>query len=223
MRKDIAVIFDFNGTCIFDGKYHNAAWKAYCEELTMQKLSEADVDAFIVGHTAKEILEHFVGYELSDSMVQQFSEEKERIYRNLIAKENLELAPGLETFLNFLLLAGIPKAIASVADLANMNMYFERYNLERWFKWENVVIGAGNIPLKPHPDLYLAAIDKLGVAAENCLVFEDSLSGVEAAYVAGVSHIIAVIGDSWRTELEKKPGVYSMIHDFTELNPENFA
>lgn len=36
MRKDIAVIFDFNGTCIFDGKYHNAAWKAYCEELTMQ-------------------------------------------------------------------------------------------------------------------------------------------------------------------------------------------
>ena len=222
MNKDIGVIFDFNGTCIFDGKYHNKAWQTYIEELSMKPVSDRDVSMWIIGKTPKEILEHFLGYSLSDNMVNQFSDEKERIYRNLIARADVQLAPGLESFLNYLLLAQIKRTIATTANLENMNYYFERYNLGRWFRWEDVVIGAGNIPLKPHPDLYLAAIEKLGFTADHIVAFEDSDSGVKAAYGAGIEHIIAVTGDSWNTGLISKPGVYAQIKDFTELNPENF-
>ncbi len=222
MNKDIGVIFDFNGTCIFDGKYHNKAWQIYIEELALKPVSDRDINVWIVGKTPKEILEHFLGYELSDNMIVQFSEEKERIYRNLIAKDNVSLAPGLESFLNYLLLAQVPRTIATTADLGNMNMYFERYDLGRWFRWEDIVIGSGNIPLKPHPDLYLAAINKIGLPADKIVAFEDSDSGVTAAYSAGIRHIIAVTGDSWNTSLITKPGVYASISNFTELNPENF-
>lgn len=189
----------------------------------MKEPSESEVSAFITGHTEKEILEHFTGYSLTDSMVRQFTDEKERIYRVLIRQENLSLAPGLETFLNYLKAAGIPRAIATTANLENMNFYYDRFHLSRWFSWDRIIIGAGNIPLKPHPDLYLAAVGKIGLPAGQCVAFEDSDSGVQAAWGAGIRHIIGVTGDSWNTGLRNLPGVYAVIHDFTELNRENFA
>ena len=222
MNKDIAVIFDFNGTCIFDRKYHNKAWQIYIEELTLKPVSDKEVSFWITGKTPKEILEHFLGYEISQSMLEQLSEEKERVYRNLIKKDDVPLAPGLKNFFNYLLLAQIPRTIASTADLGNMNMYFERYELDRWFRWEDVVIATGGIALKPHPDMYLAALSKLGFPADKAVVFEDSTDGVKAAYSAGVKHIIAVTGDSWNTNLITMDGVYAEIKDFTELNPEHF-
>ena len=127
MNKDIAVIFDFNGTCIFDGKLHDEAWKTYIEELAGKSVSGEEIKNYIIGRTAKEILEHFLGYELNDNMVNQFSEEKERIYRILLAKADLKLAKGLEEFLNYLSLAKVKHTIATTANLENMNYYFEIY------------------------------------------------------------------------------------------------
>ena len=224
MNKDIAIIFDINGTCIFDGVFHDKAWQIYIEELALKEVNDEEVDKYIKGKTAKETLEHFLGYELTDNMIVQFSEEKERIYRNILVKENVELAPGLEGFLNYLLLARVKRTIATTANLENMNLYFERFGLDRWFKWEDVVIGAGNIPLKPHPDLFLAAIEKLGMSAEQILVFEDSEIGIKAALAAGIKHIIAVVGDKdskgehfLSREYLDRPEIIAKVEDFTEL------
>ena len=224
MNKDIAVIFDFNGTCIFDGQYHDKAWQLYIEELSFKSVSDEEMHKYIKGNSAKGILEHFLGYELTDNMVTQFSEEKERIYRSMLVKADVDLALGLEGFLNYLLLARVKRTIATTANLENMNLYFERYNLERWFRWEDVVIGAGNIPLKPHPDLYLAAIQKLGMPAERILVFEDSNVGIKAAIDAGIKHIIAVVGDKGidgkggpSEEYLNRPEVIAKVEDYTEL------
>ena len=222
MNKDIAVIFDFNGTCIFDGKFHDEAWKTYIEELTSRNVSVDEVKDYIIGKTAKDILEHFLGYELNDNMVNQLSEEKERIYRIMLAKSDVGLAPGLEEFLNYLSLAKVKRTIATTANLENMNYYFERYNLERWFKWEEIVIGIGNIPLKPHPDLYLAAIKKLDMPVEKIVVFEDSESGVMAAERAGIKHIIAITGDSNSKCLAERKNIIASVEDFLHLGEIDF-
>ena len=217
MNRDIAIIFDFNGTCIFDGNLHNRAWQIYIEELTLKDISTGEMNRWIMGKTPKEILEHFLGYEITENTVFQLSEEKERIYRSLLIKEDLPLAPGLEDFLNYLMLARVKKAIATTADQDNMNLYFERYGLEKWFKWEDVILGTGNIPLKPHPDLYLAALKQLDMPPEKVLVFEDSISGVTAAAAAGIRHIIAITGDSKNEKLINFPGVMAAVSNFTEL------
>lgn len=218
MNRDIAVIFDFNGTCIFDGALHDKAWRLYIEELTMKEISDEDTVLHIKDRTGKEILEYFLGYELNDNMVFQLSEEKERIYRTMLIREDVQLAPGLEEFLNYLLLARVKRCIATTANLENMNLYFERYNLERWFKWEEVIIGAGNIPLKPHPDLYLAAVSKLDMPTDRILVFEDSTAGVKAAAAAGINHIIGITGDSHNRSLMNHPGVMAVVNNYTELS-----
>ena len=217
MNKDIAVIFDFNGTCIFDGSLHNRAWRTYVEELTLKEVSDEDAANWIYGKTPKEILEHFLGYELTENTVFQLSEEKERIYRSLLVKDELPLAPGLEDFLNYLMLARIKRGIATTADQDNMNLYFERYGLEKWFRWKDVILGTGNIPLKPHPDLYLAALKQLEMPPEKVLVFEDSLAGVTAAAAAGIKHIIAITGDSKNEKLQNFPGVMAAVSNYTEL------
>ena len=222
MKDKIGVIFDFNGTCLFNGKLHDEAWKMYIEELTMVSIGEDELNREIKGKNPKDILEHFIGYEISDNMLFQFSGEKERIYRSLLKKSGLTLAPGLEDFLNYLTLCGIKKTIASITSPENMSYYFELFGLEKWFKWENVIIAAGNIPVKPAPDVYLAAMNKLGITAENAVAFEDSNQGVTSAFNAGIRHIIGVTGDSNNHGLVNKPGVYAVIRDFTELSAENF-
>jgi len=68
---------------------------------------------------------------------------------------------------------------------------------------------------KPHPDIYVRAAELLGVAPPNCIVFEDSHSGVAAAVSAGMR----VIGVS--TTEGNLPGTHLTIDNFlsTELDP----
>jgi beta-phosphoglucomutase-like phosphatase (HAD superfamily) len=62
---------------------------------------------------------------------------------------------------------------------------------------------------KPHPDIYLRAAELLGVPPEDCVVFEDSLTGIQAARAAGM----AVVGVG--TTHDELPGVGLEIRDFT--------
>ncbi len=218
--KDIAVIFDFNGTMFFDGNYHDEAWRTYIEEMTSKQVSDIELVAYIKGKTPRNILEHFLGNGLSDNMIYQFSLEKECIYRNILAKhrETARLAPGLEKYLGYLKDAGVPMAIATTADMENMKLYNEIFGLDNWFEWDKIIYNDGNIKLKPEPDAFEQAIKSTGVKASHCLAFEDSVIGVNAAVRAGIKNVIAVTGDSWNINLANEECVIAMIKDFTELN-----
>ena len=213
-NTDISAIFDFNGTILFDKKLHDEAWKQYIEELAPVSISSDDVDQWISGRSPKFILEHFLGYELNDNMVFQLSGEKERIYRSLLVKQDLPLSPGVEEFFNFLLLAQIKRAIITTAHIENVNLYFERYNLEKWFKWEDIIIGSSS---NSTPDLYKAAIKKIDMPADKIVVFEDSDIGTASAEAAGISHIIGITGDSHNRKIIEHPGVMACVEYFTEL------
>jgi len=81
-------------------------------------------------------------------------------------------------------------ATSSVGTLARP--FLERHQLSQYF--DIVVSGEEVEHGKPHPDIYLRAAQKLGVAPKNCLVIEDALSGVQAAKSAGMR--VAAIPDT---------------------------
>ena len=82
--------------------------------------------------------------------------------------------------------------LATSSVRASARPFLDRHKLTPFF--EVIVTGEEVEHGKPHPDIYLRAADKLSVAADACLVIEDSLSGIAAAKAANMR--IAAIPDT---------------------------
>jgi beta-phosphoglucomutase-like phosphatase (HAD superfamily) len=83
----------------------------------------------------------------------------------------------------------IPMAVASGGVRPMVLASLQATGLDGIFP-EDCVFSASDVPRgKPHPDLFLAAADHLGVAPADCLVIEDAPPGVQAAEAAGMRWI----------------------------------
>jgi HAD superfamily hydrolase (TIGR01509 family) len=81
-----------------------------------------------------------------------------------------------------------PKCVASSSTHERIQVSLETTGLLRFF--ERSIFSASEVPYgKPAPDLLLHAAAKMGVQAGDCIVVEDSASGVAAAYAAGMTPI----------------------------------
>lgn len=106
-----------------------------------------------------------------------------------VMENGVPLKPGLITLLDFLREQGYRYTIASSTQRPMIRMYLERAELGHYFT-EEIVGGDEITEGKPAPDIYLKAAAKLGVKPENCMVFEDSLAGIEAAWRAGMKPVM---------------------------------
>ena len=78
------IIFDCNGTMIFDGKYHDIAWRTYVSKLAGRELTKEEFQHQILGHTNRDIFEWLLGKgALSEEKIMQLTEEKEVLYRSM--------------------------------------------------------------------------------------------------------------------------------------------
>ncbi len=219
----IGIIFDFNGTMFFDSEKHIKAWAMYIEEITGEELTEKEINRYVRRMSGRQLIEYYLGYEISDDMYEQLAEEKENIYRRLCMedKDNLRLAPGLEKFLDYLAEYNVPRTIASTAPLSNMMFYFETFDLYRWFDTDKLVFHDKRLRDKPFPDQYLVACKLLNKEPGKCMVFEDSEVGIQSATAAGIKYIIGVSGDNPKLEAKDYEAVKAVIKDYNELG-ENF-
>ena len=82
--------------------------------------------------------------------------------------------------------------IATASGEKNVRFFFEHLGLDRWFSLERVALNDGTMKGKPEPDIYWKAAELLGIRPEECVVFEDAKSGIEAACRAGAARVIGV-------------------------------
>jgi len=106
-----------------------------------------------------------------------------------ITYEQVELAPGVQQLLPQLHAAGYPLAVASASDRKWIERWMSTFGLLSYF--QTIASGDDVRHNKPAPDVYLFAAAQLGADPENCLVFEDSLTGVQSAKAAGMT-VVAV-------------------------------
>ena len=107
-------------------------------------------------------------------------------------------------------------AVCTAAPPANIALAFERFGLAQWV--ETVACPADGLRGKPHPDIFEAAAQRLGVAAPQCLVFEDAPLGLEAARRAGMD-AIALTTTLDATAFSDFPNRIATVRDFTALDP----
>ena len=107
-----------------------------------------------------------------------------QIYLDLVSSK-LEAFPGVTELLHVCRDAGLLMALASSADEIKVNANLQKIGFLPEF-WDAVVTGGDVKNKKPAPDIFLSAAEKLGVQAQECVVVEDAVNGVQAAHAAGM-------------------------------------
>jgi pseudouridine 5'-phosphatase len=103
-----------------------------------------------------------------------------------------EPLPGAVRLTTHLHSAGTPQAVATSSDRYNFDLKLTKH--KEWFRIFECVIVGDDPELKrgkPHPDIFLLAAERMKADPSQCLVFEDSPSGIDAACAAGM-YAIAV-------------------------------
>lgn len=185
MAKEKAFLFDLNGTMIDDMDFHIRAWHKILNNLGAN-ISMADVKKECYGKN-NELLERVFPGRFSEEEMTKMSYAKEAEYQQQF-RPLLKLIPGLDAFLEKSFQQKIPMAIGSAAIMFNIDFVLDGLGLRHYFP---TIISAESVKeSKPDPETYLLCAAQLGVAAGNCIVFEDAPKGVEAAQNAGMRCVV---------------------------------
>ncbi|MFT3874174.1 MAG: HAD-IA family hydrolase [Nocardioides sp.] len=178
-----ALLFDFDGTMMDTEQAHFAAWQ-HIFELHGAQIDEHDW-AGVVGTVGSDfdpmaLLQRRTSVALDAEQVTARREERFRtLYRQL------ELRPGIDALAQSARDAGLAVAIVTNAEPEWVELHLDRLGeLDQWPH----MFAAGVDPerAKPSPVLYLEALAKLGVSAEEAIAIEDSPIGIRAAQAAGL-------------------------------------
>lgn len=222
MAKTRGFIFDFNGVLFWDTHLNDQAWRQYSKQLRDSEISDEEMVHKIHGRTNKHTITYLTGSDMDDRELAEHIENKENIYRQLCLDNHQEftLAPGAVELLDYLKQRALPFTIATSSEIGNLRFYYKHLKLAKWFDIDIVVYDDGTMPSKPAPDIYIRAARKLQLEPTDCVVIEDSRSGILSAHNAGIGKIIAIGPHEKQAELATLPGVDETIIDFYKLLEE---
>ena len=213
-----SVIFDFNGTLFADSDKHREGWKRFLAKYGLD-VDDEELRTHYLGRTNPYILKRVFGEDLAPDLIAARTLEKEATYRQCCMEDpdSFHLIEGATAFLDFLKDSGVDFTIATGSEYSNVDFYFAEFGLGKWFDRSRVVLDDGSFPGKPAPDGYLRAAKVLGVDPADCVVFEDSISGVRAAHAAGIGKIVAICTEVSAERLLSYPGVVVAEKDFSNM------
>jgi beta-phosphoglucomutase len=206
----LAVIFDMDGVLIDSYHAHFDGWSRMYRELSLD-YTEADFAADF-GRTSRDILFRRFGDQLTDERIRELDEQKEAYFRDSI-RETFPAMEGALELIDSLAADGFRLAVGSSGPPENIDLCLEK--LGRREKFAAVVTGQDVTRGKPDPQVFQLAAERLGVAANCCVVVEDAVHGIEAARRAGMVGI-ALTGTTSRDHLAHANLV---VDNLRELNP----
>ncbi|QTN38592.1 beta-phosphoglucomutase [Cryomorphaceae bacterium] len=179
-----AFLFDLDGVIVDTAKYHFIAWKRLANELGVDFTEEENEQLKGVSRRGSiEKIMEWGNIQLSEEEIEHWMKVKNDWYLELIAHMNPnETLAGAKECLEQAQAHGIKIALGSASK--NAPMILRQCELEDFF--EAVIDGTKVTHSKPHPEVFLKGAAALGVAPEECVVFEDSKAGIEAAIAGGM-------------------------------------
>ena len=208
------VIFDFNGTLFFDNDKHILAWGEISKMLRGKGITEEELLEHFNGVPNQKIVTYLLGREGIAKEVEKYSQLKEEFYRRfcLEDQEKFHLVDGAVEFFNYLKEKEIPFTIASASIKANIDFFVKEFKLAKWINPEDIVYDDGSYENKVA--MFLDAAKKLGVDIKDCMIVEDSVSGIYSAYLAGCRNIMVIDSSGKAEEYKSLPGVVKVISNF---------
>jgi HAD superfamily hydrolase (TIGR01509 family) len=193
------VIFDVDGTLVDSNDAHAHAFVEAFESCGYKV--PFDPVRRLIGKGADKLIPQLIGrYDAA------LAEHKKAIF-NARYLPRLRAFPGVEDLLRFLTARERHLAVASSAGKDELRSLLEVARAARYFEETTDADDAENS--KPDPDIVQAALAKLGLPAERCVLIGDTPYDARAAREAGVRFIGVRCGGLWRDEeLQPALGIY---------------
>lgn len=204
------IIFDLDGLLVDSQPLQYEAYNKVFSQYD-QPISKKDwIEHWIHGSGNPKA---WIEYRKLDLNYQKIRAEKKIIYDELI-KTKMRLKPGAKELVE-LLFKEFPLVVASSSRIESIELSLNKFNLTDKFKHliSDVEMARG----KPHPDVFLYAAKMMNVEPESCLVFEDSLAGLQSAKSAGMKCIICP--DSFSSvNVERYNGADKIVSQLSEVS-----
>ncbi len=214
--NELAVIFDIDGVLVDSYRAHYEGWLRAGRHWGFSVTEEQFARTF--GRTSREVIVDTFGMTwLTDAQIKQLDEQKEAIYREIVA-ESFPAMDGATELLDALIAAGFRLAIGSSGPPPNVEVVLNK--LQRRHLFGKIVTGADVTRGKPDPQVFLLGAQGLGVPPEHCVVIEDAAAGVAAAHNAGMRAVGFV--STGRTPAELS-AANLIIHNLRELTPQRLS
>lgn len=211
MNNNWGVIFDMDGVLVDSNPAHKTAIRQFCDRYNLD-LTDAFLEQKIYGRTNKEWIPELFG-DLPETEILRLADEKEAAFRDSFDPKANEV-PGAVDFLNQLHREGVKMLVATSAPRENADYIISALGIGHCF--EDVLDSSHVEKGKPEPEVYLKAADRLNLPPSNCIVFEDSIAGVEAANRAGA----VVFGLTTTHSEQELKNCRITAEDFRSLTPE---
>ena len=204
-------IFDLDGVLVDTAKYHYLAWKQLAAQLGFEfTLEQNEALKGVSRMRSLEILLADGGLtgKFTDAEMEKLAAEKNEIYVRYIRElKQEELFPGVVETFRAMKAADVKIALGSASK--NASMMLDRLQITPYF--DAIIDGTKVTKAKPDPEVFLLAAQELGIAPCDCVVFEDSQAGIEAAKSADM----LAVGVGTQAQLPKADLLVSNVSEFS--------
>ena len=211
-----AVIFDMDGLIIDSEPFWRRAEIKVFNNVDINLTEEDCIKT--IGYRIDEVVEFwFKQFPWNNKSKKQVEDEIVTEVINEVNKGGKAL-PGIIETIEELYRKNIPMAIASSSALKIIKVVVKKLELENYF---NLLHSAEFEEYgKPHPQVFITTAKKLGFTPEECLVFEDSPSGVIAA-IAAKMKVIAIPEEANKNE-KRVLAADEVLESIFEFNSNNY-
>ncbi|MDO5653703.1 MAG: HAD-IA family hydrolase [Brachymonas sp.] len=223
-----ALIFDVDGTLADTEAAHLAAFnRAFAETGRDWHWDVEEYTRLLEISGGKERILHYwrqtqpdlidIGAGVRDT-VAQLHELKTSFYEKAVQEGAVQLRPGVLKLIEDAHIAGLQLAIATTTSPVNIAALLRKAVGDDWQQYFAVIEDASTAPnKKPHPQVYLQTLERLGLPADACIAFEDSANGLVAAQAAGLPVLITPNGF---TEHHEFTGALRVLPDLGDVTLE---
>jgi HAD superfamily hydrolase (TIGR01509 family) len=146
--------------------------------------------------------------------VAKWHKRKTQLYTEMVAAGKLPPRPGIARIIRDAQDAGWTLGVASTSAEPSVRAILDgAAGPERAARFDLVLAGDVVAHKKPAPDIYLLALEHLGVDPARVLVIEDSRNGLEAAHAAGLRCVVTVNGYTEKEDFSEAMLVVSSLGD----------
>ena len=210
-------IFDWDGVVVDSSKIHQESWEVLAQETGLALPPDHFIQGF--GKRNQVIIPEILQWTKDPMIIQRWSERKESIYRSIAQKDGIPIVSGIKTLLLNLQEKQIPCVVGTSTERKNVLIAFNQHNLESFF---NGIISSEDVTRgKPDPEVFLKATQAIGQQPVDCIVFEDSLHGIEAALAGGMKPIGITTTNSKQSLFEA--GAEIVIDEMSELDEDRLS